>query len=1448
MAIRFSVSKPGLQKFHRHKSFHLLCGLAALTVLVRLSMFVVYEPYYEGDTDLLVKSHINAIRACLGEGRFSGCSGSGVFPLLQNVPSLILNYLGFSPTAILHALAYLSFVSFLGSGGLLFWILKRKASPKAAATGVLVLITGPLLWYSHSTFGEMASAFLILAFTAASLLRARGGILVLLFVLAGSTKEVALPFLLVIGVVCLMPEIVNDWRKVRKRVGWLAAGAILTLVVTAGFNYFRFGSFLNPSYVTEPFIVPTLRIQLSFFLGIWLSPNGGLLFFWPSFTFLYLALLVVLVLRFLRDRRGSRRQTREALTAYLPIAAISVLLLFLTLGFSRWYTPLGGFAWGPRYMLPWIPTVTLMLIYFYQAEIASILSAILIEPLRFILTCVVLILVSIPQLTVLFDSSVMARIFAYPECPRIPVIQKGVAYYYQCLQTQLWPKSLRIAELYPVAFTPPFFWFVLLYAATLIWICHSLRRAYTGETELRTKPTPNRYLRVAAVLSTIRIAIGARRYHVVLVVISYALLFFAFFSPVLYAGSLLAAGGDGLYIYLPNYYSSKVLWDTLLFSGFPMMADPQVLSWYPPAFLLSQLPGTWNVFILLAYVAASAFTYGYVHTLTASRLAALFSGIVFGLSGFMIAHLGHAVIIHAAAWIPLIVWSLEELRHRWRVKWFVAGSVAVASSCLGGHSQICAYGLLLSVAYLAVVGWNAPTGRWRYYILALAMIVVGLGLAAVQIIPTAELLQQSTRVAYSFRDFVSHSLPPRQALTMIFPNVFGGVPESGLLPYFGAVNQTELTGYVGLMPLVLAAVSIIATRRRSLSLFWLAAGLLAFLLAMGDATPLARLTYNVPIINQFRAPARHLIELSLAVSVLSGLGLAALQRRTVSPGTLVKIGIFASLTLLVCMLILFLNSDHMAGLAAQRGIAQLHLAPWANRAVGVQVVLFFLGITGLIYLYKQPSSLVRCIFILLILVIDLGSFGWFYEWRYAAPDRKGLTPPAIAERFKTLLNAGNQRLLPTRGAMAQLGEIPPNLSRVWGVPSASGYNALILSRFSRLTNMQDVGTVTRPLWLDPRDQSLDLAAVRYLFMSSYQEMTDERGITWQKDEMQLALGANCVERSRDSVSFNFPTPISSTAIAIVARLACASQIPDGAEVVQVRITDSTGQVVAQSFVAGRDASEWAYDCNQVKPFMKHKRAEVFSTHPIKLNDESCVAHSYVTKLNQKGGKDIKSIELKWVGSSGSMLLDRISLIDDHANASSPLDPMTMGDRWRFVEETDGARVYENLTAQPRVWLVPEVVMLGAEEALLTAKTSRLPDGRDFAPERMAIVEEPLTLVVANPDYNAVALVGLLTDNGMEVHTSSSTPAFLVTSDVYYPGWRASIDGQEAKLYQANYALRGVAVPAGHHVVKFEYRPRRFLFGAALSLLSLTVLGALAFRSFSWRKLLGAVGNPMNDRK
>ena len=917
--------------------------------------------------------------------------------------------------------------------------------------------------------------------------------------------------------------------------------------------------------------------------------------------------------------------------------------------------------------------------------------------------------------------------------------------------------------------------------------------------------------------------------HCLLVLLSYSLLFLVFFSPVILRGSLLAVGGDGLYIYLPNFYSHKVLWDPLLFSGFPMMADPQVLTWYPPAFLLSLLPGAWNVFIIMAYVAGSSFMYGYVHELTRSRFAAFVSGLVFGLSGFMMAHLGHAVIIHVAAWMPLILWSLEALRQRLTARWLVIGSVAVALCFLAGHSQIFVYGLLAAGGYVLVLGWNAPIGRWRYYAVSLLMVLVGIGLAAVQIVPTIELIRESIRAGYPFHDFVAHALPPRQALTLIFPMVFGHPPASGALPYFGPDNQTELTGYVGLLPMILATVGLIASRKKSLVWFWLGVALLALVLATGDATPLARWLYHVPILNGFRAPARHFIELTVAVSVLSGLGVAAVLQQQVSATLVRRVIVSGSLTMLTSVVLLFMNAGYLNAVAAQKDIGKFSLLPWANSAVAVPLVIFLLAVTVLAYWHYQPTSQFRRALLLSVLVIDLGSFGWFYEWRYVAPAKNALNAPENVSRYKNSLQTTNQRLISYRGYRGTTDEMPADLTRLWGVPNAAGYNVLMLSRINKLIPMIDGMEVPLP-WSEPDNRSLDLMSVRYFFFPQNKIIADSSGVSWIKQDARFPLGFGCNELPRNSVAVNLAAPVKSTALAIVSRLACSASIPDGTEVVRLRLTDVQGKTETQSLLAGRDSSEWAYDCSGITATVRHRRANIFGNYPSRLNDAPCEAHFYISRFRLDGIKDIKTVEFEWVGGSGAIILDKLSLIDERNGTSYPIDSASIdSNRWKLVEENESARVYENLRAMPRAWLATEVVNVIPEQALNAIKTGKLPDGRIFDPNRTALVEAPIALSPPNSDDNRSATIAALSDTHMEVHTSSTTASFLITSDAYYPGWHASIDGKATQLFRADYAIRGVMVPPGVHLVRFEYSPRSFYYGVAVSVLSLLALTAIASR-------------------
>lgn len=925
--------------------------------------------------------------------------------------------------------------------------------------------------------------------------------------------------------------------------------------------------------------------------------------------------------------------------------------------------------------------------------------------------------------------------------------------------------------------------------------------------------------------------------HCLLVFLFYTLLFGLFFSHGLLDLSYLPANrgllGDALVAHLPYFLSEKLSWDPLISCGFPMIADSQAMSWYPPALMLSLIPGTWNIFVISAYVMAACFTYGYVYTLTESRMAALVSGITYSMCGFMFAHLGHTAMIHTAVWLPLIIWSLEMLRRRFSRFWLTTGCVAVACCVFAGHLQIVAYSLIVSASYALVMGLTKTTGRKPFLLLSSVLLILGLGLAAMQILPTAELARFSTRTDYAFADFVSYSLPYKHLPALLFPAVFGGLLHYGTGPYFGEWNFVEMTGYVGLLPLMLAGLGFYVSRRKAVSLFWLSVGVMAFLLALGERTPLATLVYHLPVLGQFRVPARHFIEIALAVSVLAGFGVRAVMRREVTKRLMLIV--VAVLATMMTGGLLVLLSSKFSQHALSRGVENFSALPWSNRAVGIPLVIFLAAIAVLLYWRKQPGSLKRRALLISLLVIDLASFGWLFMGSYFSSNKDLLNPPAAVGIYKDLLGDNNQRMLSIRGTLGTPDELPPNLSRIWGIPNATGYGPLIPSRVMYLLSILPDGSIASS-WRNTEDQSLNITSTRYVSLPASGMTKSEHGISWQQEDMGIWLGKGCDHPPLESVRFGLSAPFKATSVGIVSRLACAVSVKDGEEMAQVLLTDVDGKIQTVSLLAGRDSSEWSYDCPNIKPNIQHGRAEVFSTFPAKMFEASCEGHFYLAKLKFDSARPISSLEIRWTGQSGAISIEKISLIDEATNNSEAINPLSVeGSQWRFVAEAGQSRIYENPRAMPRAWLVPEVLNLKPEDILVAIKHSRLPDGRAFDPARTALLEEPVSLSPQNFDPAASAQITQFSNTLMEVQTSSVLPSFLITSDVYYPGWQATLDGAPVKLFRANYALRGVQVPAGNHVVRFEYTPKTFYYGASISALSLIALALfLSLSSFSSR--------------
>jgi hypothetical protein len=153
---------------------------------------------------------------------------------------------------------------------------------------------------------------------------------------------------------------------------------------------------------------------------------------------------------------------------------------------------------------------------------------------------------------------------------------------------------------------------------------------------------------------------------------------------------------------------------------------------------------------------------------------------------------------------------------------------------------------------------------------------------------------------------------------------------------------------------------------------------------------------------------------------------------------------------------------------------------------------------------------------------------------------------------------------------------------------------------------------------------------------------------------------------------------------------------------------------------------------------------------------------------------------------------------------------------RLSKHTDlpGTMVYENPGPLPRFFLVDRVRSAsGMEEAVAALRAP------GFDPAREAVVEGS-----AKPLQSAGSVrVRRYAPRLVELETEAMGPSLLVSSEAWYPGWRAYVDGREAQLVLTNAAFRGLFLPKGRHTVRMEFQPDILYRGGAVSGLALLLL-------------------------
>ncbi|MCX8023860.1 MAG: YfhO family protein [Thermanaerothrix sp.] len=337
------------------------------------------------------------------------------------------------------------------------------------------------------------------------------------------------------------------------------------------------------------------------------------------------------------------------------------------------------------------------------------------------------------------------------------------------------------------------------------------------------------------------------------------------------------------------------LWNPLSGMGAPLLANYQLAWFYPPSWILSVfylcggtpwLAWGYTFLTILHLVWAGWGMMRLMKRLECGVLAQVVAGIAFGFSQYFIARINFFSMIWAGAWLPWVISGVDEVftvssEVKAAKTKVLSLTFVLAMQLLAGHAQLTWYTWLLAFMWGIV---RFPWGKKRFgpLIGGLVALLWAVGLTLIQLLPTAEYLLNSQRASQvHYEQAMTYSLWPWRLTGFLTPNLFG---NPGLDGYWGYANYWEDAVYIGILPLLMALVTLkkalrvwrkgqVSTFERMIIFLW---GIVAvgILLALGKNTPFYVWLYRyVPTFDMFQAPSRWLIWAIFGLSVLSGIGI-----------------------------------------------------------------------------------------------------------------------------------------------------------------------------------------------------------------------------------------------------------------------------------------------------------------------------------------------------------------------------------------------------------------------------------------------------------------------------------------------------------------------------------------------------------------------------------------------
>jgi Glycosyl transferase family 2/Bacterial membrane protein YfhO len=836
-----------------------------------------------------------------------------------------------------------------------------------------------------------------------------------------------------------------------------------------------------------------------------------------------------------------------------------------------------------------------------------------------------------------------------------------------------------------------------------------------------------------------------------------------------------------------------------LFSGYPLFADSETGLFYPLNFLSFFLPNlaAFNYSLFLHFLATSIFTYLYARTIKLSRTAAVFAGLAFAFGGFSLAHLGHVNIVNTLAWFPLILYLVEKGMRKDSYAWFLWAGLALGMQFLAGFLMLPLF--TVSVAFFYVMlyprqdRWTAH-GFLRAAGMFAVFLVIGLGIGAIQNVPSYELVKISNRASASTQFFYKYNFPPQQVLSFAFPRYFGGFGAR----YWGAWDFTEAFGYVGLLPLALAPAALF--RRTSwYTRFFTTAGLVALVISFGRVGRLYTLVHWIPGYSVLKDPGRFLMIVDFALVMLAAIGLdRVLDRRAFTDRAMRR-----WVWLVTAGAGVVVGGVILAKVLTRYKV--LNLETFKNFSVRTSVfyvpVIMMAVLLALLWLWRR-GFFTRNFFAAALIAFAL--FELFFTgaaMNLQVPSSHATeTPPPIASIQK---DRGIYRVTLERDPSykGKVYNYEANQLMTYGLEDPRGYSSIEPQRYGRLIELANEH-FQLPVF--------DLLNVRYFIANL------------------TPVGERVFDINRP-VYFEPASPPSTwevggfvaDRIETLSTVAGGQLLQEGTQVAYLSVSTDAGTLGPYPITVGGQTGQAGKEA-----FKSGGSQARTGAVPVAYGGfDGSSRTGYVGTVPLGGTVKIQNITVTPApGLSQPGQLFTLTGMNVAGSVSQPAEigPVTYMD--------PGTLVYRNPGELPRAFTVGGAALeRGYREAIRTLY--RYDPSRTIALEADSLppgLRAKVSRWGTDRRVDGSASVVKRTARSETVEAQATADCMLLWSASFMPGWTATLDGKPATIYPAFGGLSSVYLPGGKHRVVFTYSPPGLPTGAFLTLLALILaIGGLA---------------------